>query len=207
MLGSLTGNHHCFQWSLPSIISSLRPSSLSWGSSWNFSQQQNRWTECKMESKSKPVFSGDVATESSKKKGGSERLKRSVDGSSSFNLRSLSKLILPPLGVSGYRQAQSVCRGKVISPMDSRYRLETRVCIHASEQKEWIVNYSRLKHDIPKQTQLSHDLIVSSGGGNRSQWLWWFILHGSTRLRWHSWTVLQKEGYVSLTISSTSSLQ
>jgi potassium channel len=40
--------------------------------------------------------------------------------SSSFNLRNVSKLILPPLGVS---KQNSVCsKGWIISPMDSRYR-------------------------------------------------------------------------------------
>lgn len=40
----------------------------------------------------------------------------------SANLRNLSKLILPPLGVSGYNQTQINNSGRIISPMDSRYR-------------------------------------------------------------------------------------
>lgn len=52
------------------------------------------------------------------RKQGNERLKHEA----SFNLRSLSKLVLPPLGVPGYNQAQMECRGRIISPMDSRYR-------------------------------------------------------------------------------------
>lgn len=75
-----------------------------------------------METPAEQVFVAGVAAEGLKKNGGGERLKRRDDGSSSFNLRNLSKLILPPLGVSGYVQTQAVCRGKVISPMDSRYR-------------------------------------------------------------------------------------
>jgi len=40
--------------------------------------------------------------------------------SSSFNLRNVSKLILPPLGVS--KQNPVCSKGWIISPMDSRYR-------------------------------------------------------------------------------------
>lgn len=61
-----------------------------------------------------------VEAESLKNEKSRRRWKRSDDGSSSLNLRNLSKLILPPLGAAGY--VQSVTRGKVISPMDSRYR-------------------------------------------------------------------------------------
>lgn len=41
---------------------------------------------------------------------------------SPLNLRNLSKLILPPLGVSGSNQTQIQSKGWIISPMDSRYR-------------------------------------------------------------------------------------
>ncbi|OVA06156.1 Cyclic nucleotide-binding domain [Macleaya cordata] len=40
----------------------------------------------------------------------------------SLNLRYLSKLILPPLGVSNYNQNQILSTGRIITPMDSRYR-------------------------------------------------------------------------------------
>ncbi|CAL9121550.1 unnamed protein product [Musa textilis] len=54
---------------------------------------------------------------------GHERKRRHDEESSeSFNLRNLSKLVLPPLGVSTYNQNQNDSRGKVILPMDSRYR-------------------------------------------------------------------------------------
>jgi hypothetical protein len=46
----------------------------------------------------------------------------SSSSSSSLNLRNLSKLILPPLGVSGSNQNQIQSKGWIISPMDSRYR-------------------------------------------------------------------------------------
>lgn len=46
------------------------------------------------------------------------------DGSTSdeLNLRNLSKIILPPLGVSGLNQNQTVCNRRIISPMNSSYR-------------------------------------------------------------------------------------
>ncbi|CAL9192900.1 potassium channel AKT2 [Musa acuminata AAA Group] len=54
---------------------------------------------------------------------GHERKRRhDEERSESFNLRNLSKLVLPPLGVSTYNQNQNDSRGKVILPMDSRYR-------------------------------------------------------------------------------------
>jgi hypothetical protein len=57
------------------------------------------------------------------------------EGSGSFNLRNLSKLILPPLGVPAGGHAQSGHAGpndrRVISPLDSRYR-SVRVTHHLS---------------------------------------------------------------------------
>ncbi|XP_022749182.1 potassium channel AKT2/3-like [Durio zibethinus] len=44
------------------------------------------------------------------------------DEDSSLSLSSLSKLILPPLGVASYNQNQIKSKGWIISPMDSRYR-------------------------------------------------------------------------------------
>ncbi|XP_020261938.1 potassium channel AKT2 isoform X2 [Asparagus officinalis] len=67
------------------------------------------------------VSPASVAGEDLKKKDGKRVIHRG-EGSSSFNLRSLSKLMPPPLGVSGYVQTQAACRGRVISPLDSRYR-------------------------------------------------------------------------------------
>ncbi|XVF67687.1 hypothetical protein PTKIN_Ptkin10aG0141500 [Pterospermum kingtungense] len=47
----------------------------------------------------------------------------SDDDNTSLSLSSLSKLILPPLGVSSCNQNQIKSKGWIISPMDSRYRL------------------------------------------------------------------------------------
>ncbi|XP_073000464.1 potassium channel AKT2 [Typha latifolia] len=51
-----------------------------------------------------------------------ERSYHEDDESTSLNLRKLSKMVLPPLGISGYNQTQMETHGKIISPMDSRYR-------------------------------------------------------------------------------------
>lgn len=47
---------------------------------------------------------------------------RDDEESASMYLRNLSKLILPPLGVSSDNQTQINATGKIISPMDTRYR-------------------------------------------------------------------------------------
>ena len=44
------------------------------------------------------------------------------DEDTSLSFSSLSKLILPPLGVTSYNQNQIKSKGWIISPMDSRYR-------------------------------------------------------------------------------------
>ncbi|WOL11938.1 potassium channel AKT2 [Canna indica] len=44
------------------------------------------------------------------------------DSSESLNLRNLNKLVLPPLGVSSYNENQNDQQGRIILPMDSRYR-------------------------------------------------------------------------------------
>ncbi|KAJ4799479.1 potassium channel protein [Rhynchospora pubera] len=74
------------------------------------------------------AFSGSSSNSSSSStysKGTSTASKKSCEkeNSGSFNLRSLSKLTLPPLGVSSFNLTQSDSAGsKVILPMDSRYR-------------------------------------------------------------------------------------
>lgn len=42
--------------------------------------------------------------------------------SSSVDPKSLSKLIIPPLGAFDSYNYQNVCKGRIISPMSSRYR-------------------------------------------------------------------------------------
>ncbi|KAL9246243.1 hypothetical protein vseg_019805 [Gypsophila vaccaria] len=47
---------------------------------------------------------------------------REEDSTSSLNMRYLSKIVLPPLGVSGYNPHDVSSNGLVISPMSSKYR-------------------------------------------------------------------------------------
>jgi potassium channel len=65
-----------------------------------------------------------ISNNSSYSKETSTRSKKyEKQNSGSFNLRSLSKLMLPPLGASSHGLSQSDLDGsKVISPLDSRYR-------------------------------------------------------------------------------------
>ncbi|RVW24171.1 Potassium channel AKT2/3 [Vitis vinifera] len=51
------------------------------------------------------------------------------DDSKPFNSRNLSKVILPPLGVSSYNQNPLAPKGWIISPMDSRYRYEINLYV------------------------------------------------------------------------------
>ncbi|KAM0946329.1 putative cyclic nucleotide-binding domain, potassium channel, voltage-dependent, EAG/ELK/ERG [Dioscorea sansibarensis] len=56
----------------------------------------------------------------------------------SLSLRNLSKLILPPLGVSSYNQSQFDNRGKIISPMDSRYRCWETLMVFLIAYSAWV---------------------------------------------------------------------
>lgn len=60
-----------------------------------------------------------------------------MSSSSSLNLRNLSKVILPPLGVSASNQNQIESKGWIISPMDSRYRY----VIYINSTKSFFFNY------------------------------------------------------------------
>lgn len=58
--------------------------------------------------------------------------------SSPLSSTNISKLILPPLGVSSYNQAPFDSKGWIISPMDSRYRytsLYTHIYIYMHTYK------------------------------------------------------------------------
>ncbi|KAL7235805.1 hypothetical protein ACSBR1_019150 [Camellia fascicularis] len=55
-----------------------------------------------------------------------------------LNLRYLSKIILPPLGVSGYNQNQNESNGKIISPMDSRYRCWETLMVGLVAYTAWV---------------------------------------------------------------------
>ncbi|KAI5661553.1 hypothetical protein M9H77_20876 [Catharanthus roseus] len=57
-----------------------------------------------------------------------------------LSLRNLSKLILPPLGSSGYSQNQQqvLSKGKIISPMDSRYRCWETLMVVLVAYSAWV---------------------------------------------------------------------
>ncbi|XP_037496368.1 potassium channel AKT2/3 isoform X2 [Jatropha curcas] len=54
--------------------------------------------------------------------GETESTHQHEEDDTSLSLSSLSKIILPPLGVSSYNQNPTESKGWIISPMDSRYR-------------------------------------------------------------------------------------
>ncbi|KAI0529361.1 hypothetical protein KFK09_001909 [Dendrobium nobile] len=65
----------------------------------------------------------EMLSEPSSKEGDEQLKPEYKHKQSSLNLRGLSKLILPPLGVAGYNQSSSgdLCKN-IISPLDSKYR-------------------------------------------------------------------------------------
>ncbi|KAJ7946608.1 Potassium channel [Quillaja saponaria] len=58
--------------------------------------------------------------------------------SSPFNLRNVSKLILPPLGASSYNQNPIESKGRIISPMDSRYRCWESFMVALVAYSAWV---------------------------------------------------------------------
>lgn len=77
------------------------------------------------------------------KKGSHERREKmhhevEIKGSRDMNLRYLSKIILPPLGASGYNQSEAESKGsKIISPMDSTYRCWETVMVILVAYSAW----------------------------------------------------------------------
>lgn len=59
-------------------------------------------------------------------------------GSKDLSLRNLSKLILPPLGASSYNQSQTELKGRIIFPMDSRYRCWETVMVLLVAYSAWV---------------------------------------------------------------------
>ncbi|XP_027113168.2 potassium channel AKT2/3 [Coffea arabica] len=59
-------------------------------------------------------------------------------GSKDLSLRNLSKLILPPLGASSYDQNQTRFKGRVIFPMDSRYRCWESLMVLLVAYSAWV---------------------------------------------------------------------
>lgn len=59
-------------------------------------------------------------------------------GSKDLSLRNLSKLILPPLGASSYDQIQTQFKGRIILPMDSRYRCWETLMVLLVAYSAWV---------------------------------------------------------------------
>lgn len=50
-----------------------------------------------------------------------EREEMIISSSEELSFKNLSKIVVPPLGVSGF-STNNVSNGRIISPMDTRYR-------------------------------------------------------------------------------------
>ncbi|THG13367.1 hypothetical protein TEA_013251 [Camellia sinensis var. sinensis] len=78
-----------------------------------------------------------------------------------LNLRYLSKIILPPLGVSGYNQNQNESNGKIISPMDSRYRCWETLMVGLVAYTAWVYPFEvAFLNSNPKRDLFIADNIV-----------------------------------------------
>ncbi|KAG6651907.1 potassium channel AKT2/3-like [Carya illinoinensis] len=85
------------------------------------------------------------------------------DASSSLSLRHLSKLIIPPLGVSGdhYTQNQIESKGWIISPMDSRYRCWQAFMVLLVAYSAWVYPFEvAFLRSSPKKLLWIADSIV-----------------------------------------------
>ncbi|MED6143168.1 RAC-beta serine/threonine-protein kinase [Stylosanthes scabra] len=72
----------------------------------------------------------------------------------SFNLRNVSKLILPPLGVSSnkYENPVESIKGRIISPMDSRYRCWESLMVVLVAYSAWVYPFEvAFMHSSPPQ--------------------------------------------------------
>lgn len=75
------------------------------------------------------------------------------DDSKSFTSRNLSKVILPPLGVSSYNQNPVAAKGWIISPMDSRYRY-----VRSLYREKWTKHEKKIKNQTSRLNYYYHDL-------------------------------------------------
>ncbi|KAK7246870.1 hypothetical protein RIF29_41740 [Crotalaria pallida] len=81
------------------------------------------------------------------------------DLSPSFNLRNISKLILPPLGVSNQNQLDS--KGWIISPMDSRYRCWESFMVVLVAYSAWVYPFEvAFMHSSPNRKLYIVDNVV-----------------------------------------------
>ncbi|KAM7250623.1 hypothetical protein ACFE04_022506 [Oxalis oulophora] len=83
--------------------------------------------------------------------------------SSSLSLRHLSKVILPPLGVSSYNSYTSNIHSKgwIISPMDSKYRCWESLMVMLVFYSAWVYPFEvAFLHSSPKRRLFIADNIV-----------------------------------------------
>lgn len=81
------------------------------------------------------------------------------DHYSSFNLRNVSKLILPPLGVSKQNPVNS--KGMIISPMDSRYRCWESLMVLLVAYSAWVYPFEvAFMHSSPNRKLYIVDNVV-----------------------------------------------
>lgn len=78
-----------------------------------------------------------------------------------LSFRSLSKLIIPPLGSSGSNQTQNDSKGRIISPMDSRYRCWETLMVILVAYSVWVCPFEIAFLDSsPKKELYIADIIV-----------------------------------------------
>ncbi|KAK3011337.1 hypothetical protein RJ639_011724 [Escallonia herrerae] len=85
-------------------------------------------------------------------------------GARSFNLRNMSKLILPPLGASSFNQNQvESTKGRIISPMDSRYRCWETFMVLLVAYTAWVYPFEvAFLKSSPKRPLYIADTIVDA---------------------------------------------
>lgn len=83
------------------------------------------------------------------------------DDKPSSSLRNLSKLILPPLGVSSYNQNQNESKGYIISPMDSRYRWWEAFMVLLVAYSAWVYPFqvAFLNYSPKRQLYIANNIV------------------------------------------------
>nr|ABF85695.1 potassium channel [Nicotiana rustica] len=81
--------------------------------------------------------------------------------SDELSFRNLSKLILPPLGSNGYNQNQTQQKGKIITPMDSRYRCWETLMVVMVAYSVWVCPFEiAFMHSNPNRALYFADNVV-----------------------------------------------
>ncbi|OIT07943.1 PREDICTED: potassium channel AKT2/3-like [Nicotiana attenuata] len=86
----------------------------------------------------------------------------SSNNSDELSFRNLSKLILPPLGSNGYSQNQTQQKGKIITPMDSRYRCWETLMVIMVAYSAWVCPFEiAFMHSNPNRVLYIADNVVN----------------------------------------------